>query len=64
MIFCGADCTQPSDQSALVQPTLFPSASNGYQSYLVPGTGHGINAHYSAPQAFQQIQKFVVSNGF
>ncbi|PMD34264.1 catalytic protein [Hyaloscypha variabilis F] len=54
----------PANQAQLVQPALFPNASNGSQSYIVPGAGHAINLHYSAGQMFNQIQAFVKKNGF
>lgn len=62
LIFCGGNCTFPVDQSALVVPTFYPAASNGSQHYLVPNTGHVINAHQAAPQAFAQMISFLKSN--
>lgn len=61
-VFCGGDCNYPSDQSALITPAFYPAASKGSQHYLVPGAGHVINAHYSAPQAFAQMTAFLKSN--
>lgn len=63
-IFCGGNCNLPTDQAALVIKELYPVASNGSQSYIIPGTGHGVNLHYTAPQAYQQIFDFARSNGF
>ncbi|KAK9316491.1 catalytic protein [Lipomyces starkeyi] len=64
MIFCQANCTEPSDQSVMVQPALYPAASNGSQAYIVRGAGHAINLHLGANKAFVQIQNFVKVNGF
>lgn len=63
-IFCGSDCEYPSDLGAAVLPALFPAAGSGSTSYLVPGTGHGINAHTTAPQAYAQMLSFVKTAGF
>lgn len=62
-IFCTSDCGYPSDLGAQVLPALFPAAAGGSTSYLVPGTGHGINAHTTAPQAYAQMLSFIKSNG-
>lgn len=62
--FCGGDCKYPSDQSAAVVPAFYPAAGKGSQHYLVPGAGHLINAHVSAPQGFDQMTAFLRSNGF
>ena len=61
--YCGGDCNYPVDQAALVQPAFYPAAAAGSQSYLVPGSGHVINAHFTAPQAFSQMISFLKTNG-
>ncbi|KAL8822346.1 MAG: hypothetical protein Q9191_006916 [Dirinaria sp. TL-2023a] len=61
LVFCGGDCTQPQDQSALVVPVFYPAASKS-QHYIVPGSGHVIFAHYSAPQAFAHMTSFLKTN--
>lgn len=61
-IFCQGDCTVPVDQAAVVQPALFPAAAAGSQSFLVPGVGHAVNAHYAAPQAYAQMLAFLKAN--
>jgi hypothetical protein len=63
-IFAQGNALYPTDQAALVQPVLFPNASKGSQSYIVPGAGHAINLHFSGVQMFDQVQGFVKSNGF
>jgi hypothetical protein len=63
-IFTKGNAYYPTDAAALVQPILFPNASAGSQSYVVPGAGHAINLHYAAGAMFEQVQGFVKSNGF
>ncbi|MCJ1438186.1 hypothetical protein MMC27_007573 [Xylographa pallens] len=61
LVFCGGDCTYPTDQSALVQPAFYPAARTS-SHYLSPNAGHVINAHYSASQAFAQMNSFLRLN--
>lgn len=63
-IFCQSNCNLPTDQSALVLEALYPAASNGSQSAIFPGVGHGINLHYDAPKVYQHIFDFIAANGF
>ncbi len=63
-IFAQGNANYPSNQAALVQPALFPNASKGSQSYVVPGAGHAINLHYEAGLMFDQVQGFVKENRF
>lgn len=63
-IFCSSDCGNPSDLGAVALARLFPVAAAGSTSFLVPGTGHGINAHTTAPQAYAQMLAFVKASGF
>lgn len=62
-IFCQGNCDYPTDQSAIVQPALFPNAAAGSQSIQIAGVGHAINAHYAAPQAYAQMIAFLQANG-
>lgn len=62
-IFCASDCGYPSDLGAQVFPALFPAAADGSRSCIIPGTGHGINAHTTAPQAYSQMLGFINSVG-
>lgn len=63
-IFALGNAKYPTDQAALVTPLLFPSASKGSRSWIVPDTGHALNLHYRAGLQFDQIQRFVKDNGF
>ena len=44
----------------LIEPTkqLFPAVSN-FSIYIPAETGHGINAHYSAPEVYRVMQKWM-----
>ena len=61
-VFCGGNCSFPTDQSLATLRLFYTAASNGSQSYLVPGSGHAINAHHSAPKAFAQMIAFLKAN--
>ncbi|KAL9109463.1 MAG: hypothetical protein Q9187_008161 [Circinaria calcarea] len=62
-LFCQGDCTYPLDQAAVIQQILYPAATNGSESFLVPGVGSAISLHYDAGKAYQQVQTFVGRNG-
>ena len=62
-IFCGANCAYPTDQSALVVPALYPNAAAGSEHALIERSGHNINAHFGAPEAYAQINAFLKKNG-
>jgi hypothetical protein len=60
-IFAQGNASHPTDHAALVQSVLFRNVGKESQRYLVPGTGHAINLHFSA---YHQVQVFVKNNGF
>ena len=62
--FCLAACDKPTDQAAATIAALYPAAAVGSQHFIVPNTGHCINAHYAAPAEFSQINAFLKDNGF
>jgi len=62
--FCLGDCDSPRGQVAATISALYPAADAGSTYYIVPESGHMLNAHYQAPQAFAQINKFLHANGF
>ena len=62
-VFCRDDCTKPADQSAAVQPVLFPNTKVPSSHFLVPGAGHLINAHFTAGAAWDHQLKFLKANG-
>lgn len=59
--FCDGDCAYPSDKAAQVL-LLYPNASAN-STYLAPGSGHGLNLHYIAQTAYEQIGTFLADNG-
>lgn len=61
--FCGGDCEYPSDQAAATIVEFYPAASSGSESFVVPNSGHSINAHYEAGTQFTQIRAFLSKNG-
>jgi len=62
--FCFGNCSYPANKAQMVLQALYPMASNVSTTYLAPITGHGVNLHYSAGEAFDFIQKFVADAGF
>ena len=62
--FCSGDCTYPMDLAASTRATLYPNArAQGSRTAIVEKSGHCINAHYSAPEAYIQIADFLKANG-
>ena len=62
--YCLAACDKPTNQAAATIPALYPAAAVGSQHFIVPNSGHNINAHYAAPAEFSQIHAFLKDNGF
>ncbi|KAJ5766005.1 uncharacterized protein N7511_003621 [Penicillium nucicola] len=63
--FCGGDCFATGGAAvsiAAAAEPVFPSAST-FSAYIQPNTGHGINLHYNATGAYQQIHNFLRANG-
>jgi pimeloyl-ACP methyl ester carboxylesterase len=60
--FCDGDCAYPSSQAAQVL-LLYPNAAKSSTTYLAPGSGHGLNLHYIAQTAYEQIGGFLADNG-
>lgn len=61
---CWGDCLFPINKAAAVKEALYPAASIGSGWYLAPETGHGLNLHYTANEAYGQIFNFMKANGF
>ncbi|KAJ8612766.1 hypothetical protein MRB53_037237 [Persea americana] len=61
--FCFGNCSYPMNLAAAVKPALYPNvAASNFDSYLAPGTGHGVNLHYTAVAAYEWIQNFLASH--
>lgn len=61
--FCEGNCYLPTNQAELVLEALYPMAAVGSRTFLVGGAGHGLNLHYGAGQAYEQIAGFLKVNG-
>lgn len=62
--FCQSNCLVPENKAEAVKGALYPNANNSSMSYIAKGVGHGLNLHYIAGEAYQQIFDFLESNGF
>ncbi|APA10419.1 hypothetical protein SS1G_07093 [Sclerotinia sclerotiorum 1980 UF-70] len=62
--FCQGRCDHPVDLAAATIPVLYPAADSKSESFVVPDSGHLINAHYNAYVQFDQINDFLDRNGF
>ncbi|KIX92260.1 uncharacterized protein Z520_12006 [Fonsecaea multimorphosa CBS 102226] len=61
---CLGNCLSPTNISAQVIEELYPAASNTSSYYVLPVCGHGLNAHYTANVAYDQIYTWLQKNGF
>lgn len=62
--FCDGDCNYPFNIPDASLKQAFPNAGNGSGSFILPNSGHGINLHLNANDAFDAIQKWIASVGF
>ncbi|CAD0109648.1 unnamed protein product [Aureobasidium uvarum] len=61
--FCYGNCSYPMNKAEAAIKMLYPAASaNG--TYLAPLTGHGVNLHYTAMDAYKFIGTFLKQNRF
>ncbi|GJE91974.1 alpha/beta hydrolase [Phanerochaete sordida] len=61
--FCNRDCYavprgSPFPNIPAYVKMLYPNARN-FSVYIPANTGHGVNAHYSAPETYQEMLQFV-----
>ena len=62
--FCGGNCYNGSDVSIpAATKDVFPF-SRSFDAFVQPETGHGVNLHYTATEAYQQIHRFLAAHGF
>lgn len=61
LFFCDGDCRYPSDIPSKSLHSLFPKASNLSSTFILPGSGHGVNLAANAPLAFNYIQNYLES---
>lgn len=60
--FCFGNCSYPTDQAEAAIKELYPKTEKS-GSLLLKHTGHGVNLHYSAGEAYTFIQEFVKEAG-
>lgn len=60
--FCFGNCSYPTNLAQGALTMLYP-ATNKTGTYLAPTTGHGLNLHYSAVEAYHYIQDFINKSG-
>ncbi|KAJ3522899.1 hypothetical protein NMY22_g11684 [Coprinellus aureogranulatus] len=63
-IFCAGDCYQQVDGVNIVAKTkeAFPNVpESSFSTYIPAGTGHAVNLHFSAPETYEEIQKWIAS---
>ncbi|KAF9736726.1 hypothetical protein PMIN06_003543 [Paraphaeosphaeria minitans] len=58
LAFCFGNCSAPVNKAEAVFPVLYPQAKTT-GAYLAKNTGHGLNLHYSAVEAYHYIQDFI-----
>lgn len=61
---CLGNCMSPTNIPAQVIKELYPAASNTSSWYILPMCGHGLNAHYTADVAYDQIRTWLHGNSF
>ena len=61
---CLGNCMSPINIPAQVIQELYPAASNTSSWYILPTCGHGLNAHYTADVAYDQIHTWLQKIGF
>ncbi|KAL5381160.1 hypothetical protein DPSP01_007414 [Paraphaeosphaeria sporulosa] len=61
LAFCFGNCSAPVNKAEAVFPLLYPRAKTT-GAYLARNTGHGLNLHYSAMEAYHYIQEFIGKN--
>lgn len=59
--FCYGNCSYPMNKAEAAISMLYPAASAN-ATYLAPLTGHGLNLHYTALDAYKFIGSFLKQN--
>jgi hypothetical protein len=62
--FCQSNCVVPGNKAQAVLMGLYANAKATSTVFIADGAGHGLNLHYVAGQAYQQIFAFLKGNGF
>ncbi|KAI5203873.1 alpha/beta-hydrolase [Aureobasidium subglaciale] len=61
--FCFGNCSYPMNLAQAAVTMLYPAAS-ATGNYLAPLTGHGVNLHYTALDAYKYIGSFLKQNKY
>jgi pimeloyl-ACP methyl ester carboxylesterase len=61
---CVGNCMSPVNIQAQVLKEYYQAANNGSSYFVLPVCGHGLNAHYTANVAYDQIHTWLQKNGF
>lgn len=61
-VFCMGDCTEEENSAAAFIDAFYPGANANSSSYIMPNSGHNINDHYTAGDAFEQMIQFLKAN--
>ncbi|KAI5271244.1 alpha/beta-hydrolase [Aureobasidium subglaciale] len=61
--FCFGNCSYPMNLAQAAVTMLYPAAS-ATGNYLAPLTGHGVNLHYTALDAYKYIGSFLKQNRY
>ncbi|KAK4569485.1 hypothetical protein LTR86_003248 [Recurvomyces mirabilis] len=60
--FCSGDCSKTADPTIGAIKAFYPDAEVG-EGYIVPTSGHCINNHYAAGEAFAHMLEFLKEQG-
>jgi hypothetical protein len=60
--FCAGDCSKIDAVTTGLAQTFYPSAK-AFDGHIVADSGHCINNHYAAPQAFKATLAFLKEQG-
>lgn len=65
-IFCGGKCLATNGQGSSIPAgaaAVFPKAST-FEAYIQPHSGHAVNVHYNATDAYDVMNSFLHTHGF
>jgi pimeloyl-ACP methyl ester carboxylesterase len=61
---CGGNCMSGGNRARELLEYAYPVRKEGSETYIVKGSGHGINFHYGAEAAYEWILEFLGKHGF
>lgn len=66
-IYCAGDCLatgDPAMPNILAAVGMYVPESSNFTTYVPEDVGHALNLHYNAMMAYEEIQEFLMANGF